>query len=775
MTTQWRLPRSTACAILVLGILCIPAILSADDDFEPRFHPSIHVTRANGPISIDGDLNDPGWRGAAVADGFAEVLPGDQVKPGVESKAMITYDDKNLYVALIARDNNPEEIRVSLRERDTIWRDDYFGIMLDTYGDGSWGYEFFVNPLGVQGDLRQQGNGDEDMAFDQIWESEGRVTQDGYQVEIAIPFASLRFPNKPVQTWRINFWRDHQRDVRRKYAWAAQNRDDPCFLCQLGRVTGIENISPGSNVDVIVSALAFQSGKLSDPDNPQTPFENDDADGEAALNIRYGFTSTSSAELALNPDFSQVESDAGQIDVNETFALFFPEKRPFFQEGSDLYDTWIDAVYTRSINDPDVAGKLFGQFGKTRLVYLYAEDKNSPQIIPFEERSRFLLLGESRSNIFRVRHTIHEDSYVGVLGTDRRLDGGGYGSVASVDANLRFFRNYSLEFQAVRSWTGEPDAPELTPGLDGEAFDRDGRSATFDGEEFTGHGLYVSLERHARRWSADFDYWEYSPTFQTDNGFTTGNDFRTVSLWTGLFDHTNGEWIIEWEPSINTGRKWKHDGQFKEKWVRPHIYVQMKGQLEIRSSLHMSSERFAEEVFDGIVVGRISMSSRFSEMLNLGGEWKLGKDIFRSFRAPELGNIRSYSLDATFKPVQQLVIQPDWTYSEMERRNGPGLLFKDYIIRTSVTYNFSREWYLRLITQYRDSRNRLDFEPLLTWKLNPFTVFFVGMSSSIRYFDDFTVETGTFRSFDDRRTIDYEDWRLTSRQFFAKLQYLYRF
>ena len=204
------LPRATVVAALTCAIL--PPSDSRADAFEPQFQPEVAVSRAAGPIRIDGDLDDPGWRTAARATGFAEISPGDQTEPAVHSEAWITYDDANLYVALIARDD-PEEVRVSVCDRDQIFRDDYFGVMLDTYGDQSWGYELFVNPLGIQGDLRMHSDGSEDISFDLVWDSRGRVTDDGYRVELAIPFASLRFPGAADQTWRINFWRDRQRDV----------------------------------------------------------------------------------------------------------------------------------------------------------------------------------------------------------------------------------------------------------------------------------------------------------------------------------------------------------------------------------------------------------------------------------------------------------------------------------------------------------------------------------------------------------------------------------
>jgi len=369
---------------LIYFLTIIPSVGAVKTDFQPRFKPTLNVPRIDETIKIDGILDDTGWLKATREDRFTEVSPGDQVEPPVGSEVWIAYNETHLYVALIAYDN-PDEVRVSMRERDEIGLDDYFGIMLDTYGDANWGYELFVNPLGIQMDLRMVSSGNEDMSFDIVWESEGKLTKDGYQVEIAIPFSSLRFPDKKVQTWKANFWRDHQRDVRRRYAWSARDRDNPCFMCQWGSLTGIEDIKPGKNLEIMPNIIGYQSGAINDNSDPKSGFNNEDIDGEASFNVRYGLSSNSSLEVAYNPDFSQIESDADQVDVNTTFALYYSEGRPFFQEGSDLFNTWIDGIYTRSINDPEVAAirchseVSMAWWGKARSIW-FGQNRRSGRI-----------------------------------------------------------------------------------------------------------------------------------------------------------------------------------------------------------------------------------------------------------------------------------------------------------------------------------------------------------------------------------------------------------
>ncbi len=753
---------------VVSGSLSLAGVAAAqpDGDFEPQWKPHLDVTKRSGSIRIDGDLGDAGWRTAARASGFAEVNPGDQVQPDVESEAWITYDAQTLYVALIAYDD-PSEVRASFRERDAIFRDDYFGVMLDTYGDFSWGYELFVNPLGIQGDLRMLSDGNEDMTFDIVFDSVGKVTETGYQVELAIPFASLRFPERAEHVWNLNFWRDRQREIRRRYAWAAIDRDDSCFMCNFGTLHGIEGIAPASNMDVIVSALGTQAGALEDRDDPTSRFDNQNADFDASLSLRYGVTSSSSAELTLNPDFSQIESDAGQIDVNTTFALSFPERRPFFQEGSDLYQTWISTIYTRSINNPDVAGKVTGQTGSTSYLYFVARDDNAGLIVPGEEGSDFYEADNAVSNIARVRQAYGTGSFVGALGTDRRMTGDleGSGSVVSVDGRHRFDDKWQIEYQLAGSHVDEPDLheAETDPTFVATPIDRDGHTRELDGESFTGHALYTSLERNGRTWSHDIDYWEYSPRFRTDNGFTTRVNYRVVSINEQLWFRPNGRILQGWGPWMNVGREWNYNTDlFEDEWFRIGASANLTGQSNLWSNVLWSNERFGGRVHEGIRAVLVGAETQPSETFSIGSEHRFGRLIGRT-DDPFLGDSYTASVWGTWKPSSRLVIAPSWNYGELGFASREGKLFAGYILRTRATYQFSRELSARFVTQYNSFAERLDLEPLVTYRVNPFTVFFVGATSNHRHY--------TEDAFD---AVDRSEWEMTDRQFFAKVQYLFR-
>ena len=348
-------------ALLVIIIFLFPSLSNAQDSsqdtaYHPVLCPSLNVSRLDGKFTLDGDLNDPGWVHAAHTNVFTGCSPHPMTRPPVNTDAFITYDDEYLYVAMIAHDPHPEQIRSSMINRDNIFLDDFMGIILDTYGDATRSFEIYINPRGVQGDLFWTAT-NEDMTYDLIYDGESKITSDGWQIEMRIPFKSLRFPNTAIQNFHIAFWRSYPRDVVYKMGSCPIDFRLPCWFCQLGPLTGIENIPHSGSFEFLPSLAATQSASLHDQ-TQSTPLINDPVKVKPSLGISYGLGPASSIAATINPDFSQVESDAAQVSVNTTFALFYPEHRPFFQDGSDLFTTYLAAVYTRSIDDPIVTSQL---------------------------------------------------------------------------------------------------------------------------------------------------------------------------------------------------------------------------------------------------------------------------------------------------------------------------------------------------------------------------------------------------------------------------------
>lgn len=722
--------------------------VKADAEEQMR---TLRIGIAAGSIRIDGELEDPGWTGAALATGFSEFQPREGVPPQTPTEARVTYDAQNLYVAFVVRDD-PDALRVSLRERDAVWEDDWVVVVLDTYGDNSWAYMIGANPLGIQMDARFSNSTGHDPSFDVIYSSAGRVTDEGYQVEMAIPFASLRFPDAAQQEWRIQFVRSHPRASRFQYSWSALSMNNNCILCQSGLLLGIEGVEPGGQLELLPSVVAGQRGDLADGADPGS-FRSGEPSAELSLGVRYPFRSGWTAEATYNPDFSQIESDASQIDVNSTFALFFPERRPFFQEGGDLFDTWVNAIYTRSINDPVAAGKLIGRQGNLAVGYIAAVDEHSPVIIPLEEASVTRQNGRSVSNIVRARRMFGSGSSLGGLITDRRFVGGGSGSTAGADLLLRLSELWQIEAQVVASYTQEPAEPGVTADLDGLTFDSGARTATFDGESFAGRASYVSLERNARGWNFDADYWDATPAYRADNGFQGQNDFRRAVLFNGYGFHPEEGLIDRIFIGNSNGQAWNFDGLMKNRFAAVFAESSLKGQTHVGVELTWEEERFGDVLFEDMIGWGIRLGSSFSEAFGFRASYGQGEGIHRASVSP--GQNRNASLSATIKPLRNFVLNPSVRWARLESAEGE-TLFDGYIARARVDYQVTRRFSARVVTEWNDFGRGLSLEPLLVYRINPLSVAYLGSSHGYRDFEDpYTLER-------------------TSRQYFLKVQYLLR-
>jgi hypothetical protein len=761
---------------LILSIAILLGASLAATEFVPQYLPSVQAFRTDDKVELDGRLDDAGWRSATHLTNFVERYPGDNTQPSVATEAFITYDESNLYVGFICRDD-PSEIRATMCQRDQFFDDDAVAVMIDTYGHANWAYRFYVNPYGIQRDELWSSVAGQDVGFDLIWKAAATRMDDGYQVEIAIPFTSMRFPSQDVQSWKMDFQRIRPREAYHQYAWAAHDRNEQCDPCQWGTVEGISNVKPGKGVEILPAYVANQTSELSNRQSPDSDFENHDPMGEMSVMGKYALSSDVTMEFAGNPDFSQIESDAGQIDVNTTIALFYPERRPFFQEGADIFRTLFNSFYTRTINDPIYAAKLTARKPGFTIGFMSAQDENTPYIIPFDESSSFPLnVGKSVTNALRVSKSVGNDSHLGAIITDRRFEDNGYGTILALDGDIRLSRNYSIDGQFLASYTGEADKMGESMFYEGAPIDKGRYTAEFDGESFQGNAFITRFRRNARNWGFFVDYNQVDPDYRTQTGYDPWVNYRNFSIWNGYTFYPSSGPFQRIQPQLYIDNRWVYDGGRRWQHATFSLWTQLRqAQTSITLSVHDGRAVWAGIEYPDLVSGSIEVNSRPSDKLGLYTRAEYGRTParFASLRGDEL----DLELDLEIKPVDRLIFEPEFQYARSHSPAVDSLLYRQFITRARTRFQVNRALSLRLVVEYNDAeqyrryrgntddpayvyRRTVFVDPLVTYRINSFSVFYVGST----------------HDYNDYLAGDESDsrWQLRSRQFFMKLQYLFQ-
>src|SRR5688500_12345960 len=379
------------------------------------------VTRATAPVRVDGVLDEPLWQQATPIAIDREWFPGDNIAAAVRTDAFVAWDDDKLYVAFRASDPQPGRIRARYAERDGALNDDTVGFMIDPFNDDRLAYQFRINPLGVQADaINSDVEGSEDFSWDAIWDSAGRITSEGYVVEVAIPLQQLRIPaGGQARTWGFLAMRDWPRDVRHRFRSIVTDQNRDCLICQFEDLSGFGITEVGRNIEITPTLTASMQQAL----NASGELETTDRAVEPGISGRWAITPGTSFQATINPDFSHVEADAGELDVNTRFALSFPEKRPFFLEGADFFETQLPLVFTRTIADPVAGLKLTGKSGDNTYGLLIARDEITNYLVPFDQSSIRTSISEpSNTAIFRYRRDLGATATAGMLFSSRTGD-----------------------------------------------------------------------------------------------------------------------------------------------------------------------------------------------------------------------------------------------------------------------------------------------------------------------------------------------------------------
>jgi hypothetical protein len=681
------------------------------------------VPRAASPPVIDGRLDDAVWRDALVLELRYETRPAENAPAPVRTRALLAYDAEALYVAFDAEDPDPSQIRANLRDRDKVTDDDLVGIVLDTFDDHRRAVDFIVNPLGVQLDTFEDDIArTEDVSWDAIWESAGRIDERGYVVEIAIPMRALRFPSGgQEQQWAVDLIRFYPRDRTHRLAVQPKDRDRNCWLCQNMHLRGFEGISAGHNLEVVPALVATSHAARP---APGAPMDGSAVDLQPSVNLRWGITPNVILNAALKPDFSQVEADSAQLSVNTQFALFFPEKRPFFLEGADLFQTPVaNVVYTRNFAAPDYGAKVSGKVGPHAFGAFAVDDQRLNLIFPASQGSGFGSFDIATENqVLRYRRDFGSGSTVGGLVTRRAGDG--YANlVYGADANWRFGANDSLKVQALRSSTEYPGAVALAHGQPLGRFDDS--------------ALWIEYDRDTR------DYWIYAlhqdfgTGFRADAGFVPQVDYRKQVLgggrnWypqDGFFNRyrVRGDWDITHDQA----------GAFLEREVEVWVDAEGRFQTFLEVGYIAREQQYSGQRFD------VRQRSLYGESTPLHwlsfGAWLLAGDgiDFDNVRAARQVRFEPW---VTLRPGRHLIL--NLSQRELRVDVSGGRLFTAEVVELRTTWQFSVRSYLRLISQSFDVRRDpslylapvggrdrdLASQLLYAYKVNPQTVVYAGYS-----------------------------------------------
>jgi hypothetical protein len=704
------------------------------------------VPMCEGPVRIDAVLDEEAWDNALVLSLPYEVSPGENIPAPVETELFLTYDQSHLYAGVRCYDPEPSEVSAHLSDRDRVGSgDDWIALIMDTFNDERRSFDVLVNALGVQEDFIESATGG--GSWDAIWDSDGRLTDYGYEVELAIPFNQLRFQRSDgPQIWSFDGVRSYPRNQRHHIGTFPRDRNNNCYLCQAIKIQGFDGVSPGRNIEINPTVTAVRTDERET--FPGGDFDTITEEAEFGVTGRWGMTPNLTFSAAYNPDFSQVEADAFQLDINTQFALWYPEKRPFFLEGVDFFRSLKNVIYTRSIRDPLGGLKLSGKEGAHTIGAIVARDEITNVIFPGTQGSE----GESfdlpsTSGVLRYKYDIGNRYTLGGVFTGR--EGDGYSNLlAGFDGTFRFTDTDAVQLQLLGSRTQYPDDVA-------EEFDQ-------ESGEFSDTYLAFEYDRSTRETYLWVDYDEVGPGFRADLGFIPRVGYRNVE---GGGNYTWYAEPVTWFTEISAGFDLHYDedadGEFLEKYGT--LFTHYSGPLQSWGTIagHVGQEVYNGVEFDWDTVS-LQGGLRPNGDLSLYAYIGYGNRI--DYVNTQLGKRFRFDPELSYLLGRHLRLDVMHTYERMDV--DVGRLYTANITYLGARYQFTRRMFLRAILQYVDynrnpaaydepvdSRDRSFYTQFLfSYKVNPRTVFYLGYTDS---------------HFGDART----DLSQYDRTFFAKIGY----
>ncbi len=709
-------------------------------------------------IILDGVLSEGEWENATPIPLDYEVNPGNNSPAQKKTIAYLTYTDTHLYLGIHAFDR-PENVRANVRSRDDFnmfLQDDVVSISFDTYADGRNNYILVANPFGSQFDVRAiNAVTDEqryDGSFNMDFETAGSIVSEGFQVEYKIPFSSLPFPNGTDQKWHFKLGRKYynEKNVEVEVQNLPFDRDNPCEVCQTTEVLLLKDIT----IEKRVELLPYVAGNLSgQKPSQQASLKYDPFKPNAGLGLNLDLNKNSGLEITLNPDFSQVEADVTQIDVNSSFALEYPERRPFFNRGTDIVNFTDGAFYSRSINNPLLSTKLLSQAKKSRIYFLTAIDQNSPYQIAGEDRSYLGQGGQSFVNVFRYQRLVNKNTRLGLVSTNRYYKEGGYGNLFGTDGWFLISKNWRLTYELLANFNQEPEAHWI------ETEDQiQGRSVALNKEKYGGSAVYLQLYRNTEHWKSYFFYRDISPEYQANVGFVVKNNRRWGTVFHEYRNFINKKGLQFFSIGTKADLNYTFQNYLKA--------VSIDGIFSLRTYLNTTIQyTYDWDIFKNYLgknyrnVGKSELILRNnpSESFSLMIRSTFGRDLAYNEENPEVGKEFTVFAMPSFQLGDKLNLSPSIRYASLKEMNSPNRYFEGAITRFSARYQFTNFFSIRLISEYNSFADKFFIQPLIQWNPNPSTVFYVG---------------GNQNSLEDFNDEFYSPFRVDQTQFFLKFQYL---
>lgn len=716
---SWRC-WATACFALLWSQL------HAANDFDRR---TLQLTPATSAVVVDGQLNEDAWKNALKLQLNYEVRPRENVQPPVETEVFLTYDETHFLVAFRAYDPDPGSIRARFTDRDRAWNDDFVGVVLDTFNDQRRAYELMCNPLGVQIDaINDDLGGNYDDSWNAIWNSKGRIVENGYVVEIAIPFNQLRFQDADgAQTWGIDIIRSYPRRDRHHIGLFPRVRGQNSYLAQTMKIMGMHGISPGKNLEVVPTFTGGRSESRSA--FPDGGFDDRDSNEDIGVTARWGITPNLTLNGTLNPDFSQVEADSVQLGINQTFALFFRETRPFFLEGADYFNTRMNLVHTRTIANPSSALKVTGKNGRHTYGAFTARDDLTGVLVPGSQSSNASSFDfQSTSTIGRYRYDFGGASSVGALITNREGSDDYHNRVLSLDTTYRLTEADVIRLNVAGSQTQYNAAiAEEVEGVDPD-------------ETLQDVAIDFSYRHSERNWNSSFTYQDMGRDFRADSGFMPQVDYRRAIA--------GGNYRV-WGDDNPRFRYWEIGGDVDQTEDQNSNLIEREAEVWYRwaggkESFITARVGSRERVFEGVsfdqfyqsAYGEVRLNGSLYFNLNLShGDW-IDFTHVRPATQQRINPFFNLNVGRHFSTR----LSHNWYQLDVE----DGELFTTNVTEMRFVYQFTPRMFVRSVSQYVDIARNTELydeavdaatdaffnQVLFGYKFDPRTVAFLGYSDN---------------------------------------------